>query len=101
MKRAKKPISYIITSPRNSKKLQPPEVALYKVLSKHELTPHQRVKRLCGLYGLSLRNLASKIGVSEGHLNQVLSGLRPYMSTRRRIAEALSVPVDLLWEENV
>ena len=77
-----------------------PKEALEQVLSpEFVLDPRDRVKRLLALRGLTARNLADRLGVTEGHLSQVLAGLRPYKSTQCRIAEVLNVPVDLIWPD--
>lgn len=77
-----------------------PNEALEQVLSPGSgLEPRERVKRLLALRGMAVRDLADRLGVTEGHLSQVLSGQRPYEGTRRRIAAELNVAAEIIWPE--
>jgi len=77
-----------------------PDEMLKQVLSPDSgIDPHDKVKRLAALLGWTMKDLAERLGVHEGHLSQVLSGKRPYEGTRRRIAEALNVAPEIIWPE--
>lgn len=65
-------------------------------------TPRQIVERLRKKQGRTLNYLADKTGVSPSVLNSMLigrSGYRFRPEQRERLADALGVPVDIIWRE--
>ncbi len=54
------------------------------------------VKRLCALQGITQKQLASKIGITDSNLNITLGRDDPKFSSVKRIADALGVTVDVL-----
>lgn len=54
----------------------------------------EKVKHLCKVRGITLKELAGKIGIARESLTRALDG-NPTLSTIRGIAEALGVPA---WE---
>ena len=58
------------------------------------------VKRLCALQGITQKELAAKLGITDISLNATLKDTKdPRISTLRRIADALGVPVTELLAE--
>ena len=56
----------------------------------------ERVRR-----GLTLRELATQVGVSEAYISAILSGrVRPKEETLRRVAQALELSEKELWDED-
>lgn len=54
------------------------------------------VKRLCKLHGVTQRQLAEKIGVTDNSLSMTLGKNNPQLSTLSNIADALGVSVSQL-----
>ena len=55
----------------------------------------ERVRR-----GLTLRDLATQVGVSEAYINAILSGrVRPKTETLQKVADALGLSKEELWDE--
>lgn len=59
------------------------------------------VKRLCMLQGITQKQLAAKIGISDSAMNINLGRDDPKFSSVKRIADALGVTIDLLTSENL
>lgn len=58
-----------------------------------------RVKELLKQKGMTAKELAAKIGISEGALSQsVKEGANPNLQTISKIAIALNVPISALFE---
>jgi transcriptional regulator with XRE-family HTH domain len=57
-----------------------------------------RVKFICKEKGVTLAEIASKIGVAQASLSKMLGG-NPTIGTLQRIADALNVPLTDLFEE--
>jgi transcriptional regulator with XRE-family HTH domain len=58
-----------------------------------------RVKELLKQKGMTAKELASKIGISEGALSQsIKEGANPNLQTISKIATALNVPISALFE---
>ena len=59
-----------------------------------------RVKELLKQKGMTAKELAGKIGISEGALSQsIKDGANPNLQTLTKIALALNVPVSELFEQ--
>lgn len=55
------------------------------------------VKRLCKLHGITQKEVATKMGITDNSLNITLNKANPKLSTLESIAKAMGVPViDLL-----
>ncbi|MBQ9639141.1 MAG: helix-turn-helix transcriptional regulator [Bacteroidales bacterium] len=59
------------------------------------------IKSLCKLQGITQKELADKIGITNSALNISLSKNNPRFSTLESIAEALGVSVSLLTSEDM
>lgn len=59
------------------------------------------VKRLCALQGITQKQLASKIGITDSNLNITLGRDDPKFSSVKRIADALGVTVDVLVSDDI
>lgn len=59
------------------------------------------VKRICVLQGITQKQLASKIGISDSNLNITLGREDPHFSSLKRIADALGVTLDVLTSEDI
>lgn len=59
------------------------------------------VKRLCALQGITQKQLASKIGITDSNLNITLGRDDPKFSSVKRIADALGVTVDILTSDDI
>lgn len=58
-----------------------------------------RVKELLKQKGMTAKELAAKIGISEGALSQsIKEGANPNLQTLTKIATALNVPISALFE---
>ena len=57
-----------------------------------------RVKEVCKEKGVTLAEVASKIGVAQASLSKMLGG-NPTIGTLEKIADALGVPVTELFEK--
>jgi DNA-binding Xre family transcriptional regulator len=57
------------------------------------------VKRICKQKGLTQKELADKLGITDVSLNQTLRGEYPQLQTLERIAIALEVPIAELFEQ--
>lgn len=57
------------------------------------LTTRERKAGLV-LKGITVRSIARDLGVSEGHVSQVLSGLRRSPRVEQAVAEAIGKPVE-------
>jgi transcriptional regulator with XRE-family HTH domain len=58
-----------------------------------------RIKELCKNNGITQKELAEKLGISDISLNQTLRGEYPQLQTLERIALALGVPIADLFEQ--
>ena len=58
-----------------------------------------RVKEVCKEKGVTLAEVASKIGVAQAGLSKMLGG-NPTIGTLEKIADALGVPVTELFEKS-
>ena len=58
-----------------------------------------RVKEVCKEKGVTLAEVASKIGVAQASLSKMLGG-NPTIGTLEKIADALGVPVTELFEKS-
>jgi transcriptional regulator with XRE-family HTH domain len=61
---------------------------------------NRRVKAEMALRGLSNRELARRVGVTEGWLSKVVHGRVKSPRVREAIARELGVPVKKLWSNN-
>ena len=62
----------------------------------------ERLRRLRTVQGLSVRELARRVGVSGSHISQLESNeCRPSFSVLKRIAEVTGTPVSALIEDSV
>lgn len=59
------------------------------------------VKRLCALRGITQKQLAKKIGISDSNLNITLGREDPHFSSLKRIADALGVTMDVLTSDDI
>ncbi len=60
-----------------------------------------RVKELLKQKGMTAKELASKIGISEGALSQsIREGANPNLQTISKIADALNVPLSELFSDS-
>lgn len=58
-----------------------------------------RVKEICKEKGMTLNALAEKIGISQPSISGIATGKqKPSLDTIERIADALDIPVSLLFE---
>jgi transcriptional regulator with XRE-family HTH domain len=57
-----------------------------------------RIKELCQSNGITQKELAGRLGISDISLNQTLRGDYPQLQTLERISNALGVPVTDLFE---
>ena len=58
-----------------------------------------RIKELCNNQGITQKELAEKLGISDISLNQTLRGKYPQLQTLERITIALNVPITDLFEQ--
>lgn len=56
-----------------------------------------RIKELCQSKGITQKELADKMGISDISLNKTLRGDYPQLQTLERIATALNVPITELF----
>jgi transcriptional regulator with XRE-family HTH domain len=59
----------------------------------------KRIKNICQKKGLTQKELAEKLGISDISLNKTLRGDYPQLQTLERIADALGVPISDLFEQ--
>ena len=59
------------------------------------------VKRLCVLQGITQKQLASRIGITDSAMNITLGRDDPKFSSVKRIADALGVTVDVLTSDDI
>ena len=57
-----------------------------------------KIKELCQSKGITQKELAGKLGISDIILNQTLRGKYPQLQTLERIANALDVPISELFD---
>lgn len=58
-----------------------------------------KIKEICKERGLTQKELAAKIGVTDISLSKTLRGRYPQLQSLERIAKALNVPLSRLFEE--
>jgi len=58
----------------------------------------EQIKELCSLRGLTQKDLADKLGITDISLNKTLRGKYPQLQTLERIATVLDVPITELFE---
>ena len=58
-----------------------------------------RIKELCQRQGITQKELAEKMGISDISLNKTLRGEYPQLQTLEKIANTLNVPVAELFEK--
>lgn len=58
-----------------------------------------RIKELCQGQGITQKELAEKMGISDISLNKTLRGEYPQLQTLEKIANTLNVPVAELFEK--
>jgi len=59
----------------------------------------EKIKELCRERGITQKELADKLGISDISLNKTLRGEYPQLQTLERIAEVLEVQVIDLFEQ--
>jgi transcriptional regulator with XRE-family HTH domain len=59
----------------------------------------ERIKEMCNKRGITQKELAEKIGITDISLNKTLRGQYPQLQTLERIADALNVPIADLFEQ--
>jgi transcriptional regulator with XRE-family HTH domain len=57
-----------------------------------------RIKEICNSKGISQKELAEKLGITDISLNKTLRGDYPQLQSLEKIANALGVPVTELFE---
>ena len=58
-----------------------------------------KIKELCKTKGISMAELAEKIGITPSALSQSISG-NPNLDRLKQIAEALDIPITRLFSDN-
>ena len=58
-----------------------------------------RIKELCQGQGITQKELAEKMGISDISLNKTLRGEYPQLQTLEKIANTLNVPIAELFEK--
>jgi transcriptional regulator with XRE-family HTH domain len=58
----------------------------------------EKIKELCRKRGITQKELASILGITDISLNQTLRGQYPQLQTLEKIANALEVPISELFE---
>ena len=58
-----------------------------------------RIKELCQERGITQKELAEKMGISDISLNKTLRGEYPQLQTLEKIANTLNVPIAELFEK--
>ncbi|UVQ95108.1 helix-turn-helix transcriptional regulator [Bacteroides caccae] len=58
-----------------------------------------RIKELCQEQGITQKELAEKMGISDISLNKTLRGEYPQLQTLEKIANTLNVPIAELFEK--
>jgi len=58
----------------------------------------EKIKELCKKRGISQKELADKLGISDISLNKTLRGEYPQLQTLEKIANALGVSIGELFE---
>ena len=59
----------------------------------------KRIKEICQARGITQKDLADKLGITDISLNKTLRGEYPQLQTLEKIALALEVPVSDLFEQ--
>ncbi len=59
-----------------------------------------RIKELCQGQGMTQKELAEKMGISDISLNKTLRGEYPQLQTLEKIANTLNVPIAELFEKS-
>lgn len=60
----------------------------------------QRIKDICQEKGMTQKDLAEKLGITDISLNKTLRGEYPQLQTLEKIAEKLEVPITELFEKS-
>lgn len=60
----------------------------------------QRIKEICQEKGMTQKDLAEKLGITDISLNKTLRGEYPQLQTLEKIAEKLEVPITELFEKS-
>ena len=58
-----------------------------------------RIKELCKLSGITITQLAERVGMMQPSLSRIIKGGNTTTSTLEMIADALSVPMSELFEQ--
>ena len=58
-----------------------------------------RIKELCQEQGITQKELAEKMGISDISLNKTLRGEYPQLQTLEKIANTLNIPITELFEK--
>lgn len=61
----------------------------------------KRIKELCQVQGITQKELAEKMGITDISLNKTLRGEYPQLQTLEKIAISLKVPIAELFEKSV
>ncbi|MFK2714799.1 helix-turn-helix domain-containing protein [Bacteroides fragilis] len=59
-----------------------------------------RIKELCQEQGITQKELAEKMGITDISLNKTLRGEYPQLQTLEKIANVLSLPITELFEKS-
>ena len=59
----------------------------------------ERIKEICNQKGITQKELAEKLGITDISLNKSLRGKYPQLQTLERISIALGVPVTELFDQ--
>ena len=63
------------------------------------MTFREKIKEICNKQGITQKELAEKLGITDISLNKSLRGKYPQLQTLERIAFALNVPISELFEQ--
>lgn len=59
----------------------------------------KRIKELCQEKGITQKELAEKLGITDISLNKTLRGEYPQLQSLEKIANALEIPISALFED--
>ena len=59
----------------------------------------KRIKEVCQEKGMTQKDLAEKLGITDISLNKTLRGEYPQLQTLEKIANALNIPISDLFEQ--
>ena len=69
------------------------------MFAKKTMNFRERIKAICAEKGMTQKDLADLLGITDISLNQTLRGGYPQLQTLEKIANALCVPITNLFEE--